>query len=125
MEPGARRTRFRQRACRCIAPAGSSSFHHVRAVHGSAQNTLGASRKLLLYEFAAADACPLLGVPDWDEFNARLLVGAPTVVPRMVACPMRMPLPPARTRARSTKTRRRCSAATSTTEAAPVPRQPT
>jgi len=78
-----------------IAPAGSCSFHHVRAVHGSAQNRSTQSRNLLLYEFAAGDAFPLLGVADWDEFNSRLLVGTPTVVPRTVACPIRMPLPPA------------------------------
>lgn len=79
-----------------IAPAGSCSFHHVRAVHGSAQNRSPHSRNLLLYEFGAADAFPLLGVPDWDEFNGRLLVGTPTVVPRTVECPIRMPFPPAR-----------------------------
>jgi ectoine hydroxylase-related dioxygenase (phytanoyl-CoA dioxygenase family) len=79
-----------------IAPAGSCSFHHVRAVHGSAENRSAQSRNLLLYEFAAADAFPLLGVADWTEFNERLLVGAPTVVPRTVPCPIRMPLPPAR-----------------------------
>ncbi len=79
-----------------IAPAGSCSFHHVRAVHGSAQNRSTKSRNLLLYEFAAADAFPLLGIPDWDEFNCRLLVGAPSVVPRTVDCPIRMPLPPAK-----------------------------
>ena len=78
-----------------IAPAGACSFHHVRAVHGSAQNRSKHSRNLLLYEFAAADAFPLAGIPDWDEFNQRLLVGAPTVVPRTVDCPIRMPLPPA------------------------------
>ena len=79
-----------------IAPAGSCSFHHVRAVHGSAQNRSVRSRNLLLYEFTAADAFPLLGIPDWDEFNGRLLVGTPTVVPRTVECPVRMPFPPAR-----------------------------
>jgi ectoine hydroxylase-related dioxygenase (phytanoyl-CoA dioxygenase family) len=79
-----------------LAPAGACSFHHVRTVHGSAQNRSVKSRNLLLYEFAAADAFPLLGIPDWDDFNSRLLVGAPTVVPRMVDCPIRMPLPPAR-----------------------------
>lgn len=83
------------RAVPLLAPAGSCSFHHVRAVHGSAQNRSAQSRNLLLYEFAAADAFPLLGIPDWDEFNSRLLVGAPTVVPRIVDCPIRMPLPPA------------------------------
>ncbi|MCC6196109.1 MAG: phytanoyl-CoA dioxygenase family protein [Burkholderiales bacterium] len=79
-----------------IAPAGSCSFHHVRAVHGSAQNRSRQSRNLLLYEIAAADAFPLLGIPDWDDFNERLLVGSPTVVPRIADCPIRMPLPPAR-----------------------------
>ena len=78
-----------------LAPAGACSFHHVRAVHGSAVNRSTRSRNLLLYEFAAADAFPLLGIPDWDDFNDRLLVGAPTVVPRLVDCPVRMPLPPA------------------------------
>jgi hypothetical protein len=84
-----------RRAEALIAPAGSCSFHHVRAVHGSAQNTSAQSRNLLLYEFAAADAFPLLGIPDWADFNARMLVGEPTVVPRVVDCPIRMPLPPA------------------------------
>jgi len=79
-----------------VAPAGSCSFHHVRAVHGSAQNRSTQSRNLLLYEFAAADAFPLLGIPDWDDFNERLLVGSPTVVPRVVDCPIRMPYPPAK-----------------------------
>ncbi len=79
-----------------IAPAGSCSFHHVRAVHGSAQNRSAMSRNLLLYEFAAADAFPLLGVGDWNEFNSRLLVGTPGVVPRTLDCPIRMPYPPAK-----------------------------
>jgi len=79
-----------------MAPAGSCSFHHVRAVHGSAQNRSAHSRNLLLYEFCAADAFPLLGIPDWDEFNSRLFVGERTVVPRTVDCPIRMPLPPAK-----------------------------
>ena len=83
------------RAKALIAPAGACSFHHVRAVHGSAQNRSAHSRNLLLYEFSAADAFPLLGIANWDEFNSRLLVGEPTVVPRTVACPIRMPLPPA------------------------------
>jgi len=79
-----------------LAPAGSCSFHHVRAVHGSAENRSARSRNLLLYEVAAADAFPLLGIPDWDDFDRRLLAGASTVVPRIVDCPIRMPFPPAR-----------------------------
>ena len=94
MEPARDGLDYR-RAVPLLASAGACSFHHVRAVHGSAQNRSAQSRNLLLYEFAAADAFPLLGIPDWDEFNARLLVGAPTVVPRTVDCPIRLPLPPA------------------------------
>lgn len=79
-----------------IAPAGSMSFHHVRLVHGSAQNTSRLPRQLLLYEFAAADAWPLLGVSDWEEFNSRLVAGAPTNEPRLTPVPVRMPLPAAK-----------------------------
>ncbi|MBI3827476.1 MAG: phytanoyl-CoA dioxygenase family protein [Candidatus Rokubacteria bacterium] len=75
--------------------AGSMSFHHVRALHGSALNTSDRSRNLLLYGIAAADAWPLLGVPDLDEFNSRMLSGKPSVEPRLVPVPVRLPLPPA------------------------------
>jgi phytanoyl-CoA hydroxylase len=75
--------------------AGSMSFHHVRSLHGSALNRSDRSRNLLLYGIAAADAWPLLGVPDLDEFNSRLLTGTPTLEPRMTAVPVRLPLPPA------------------------------
>ena len=75
--------------------AGSMSFHHVRALHGSALNTSDRSRNLLLYEVAAADAWPLLGVADFDDFNRRLLRGRPTVQPRVTSVPVRLPLPPA------------------------------
>lgn len=75
--------------------AGGMSFHHVRALHGSALNTSNRSRNLLLYEVAAADAWPLLGVADFDEFNSRLLTGTSSVEPRVVPAPVRLPLPPA------------------------------
>ena len=52
-----------------LAPAGACSFHHVRAVHGSALNRSTRSRNLLLYEFAAADAFPLLGHPRLGRFQ--------------------------------------------------------
>ena len=83
------------RAVPCTGRAGSMSFHHVRALHGSALNTSNRSRNLLLYEVAAADAWPLLGVKDFDEFNSRMIVGEPTIEPRVTAVPVRMPLPPA------------------------------
>jgi len=79
----------------CIGKAGSMSFHHVRALHGSALNTSDRSRNLLLYEVAASDAWPLMGVKDFDEFNGRLLSGDIVVTPRLTDVPVRMPLPPA------------------------------
>jgi ectoine hydroxylase-related dioxygenase (phytanoyl-CoA dioxygenase family) len=85
-----------ERAVPCIGRAGSMSFHHVRALHGSAMNTSDRPRNLLLYEVAASDAWPLMGVKDFDEFNSRLLCGDPVVAPRMTAVPVRLPLPPAR-----------------------------
>jgi len=75
--------------------AGSMSFHHVRAVHGSAQNVSDQPRRLLLYEFAAADAFPLMGIKDWAHFNRNLVSGKPINQPRIVPAPVRMPLPPA------------------------------
>jgi ectoine hydroxylase-related dioxygenase (phytanoyl-CoA dioxygenase family) len=84
-----------ERAIPCMGHAGSMSFHHVRALHGSALNTSDRSRNLLLYEVAASDAWPLMGVKDFDEFNSRLLSGDPVVTPRLTNIPVRMPLPPA------------------------------
>lgn len=83
------------RAVPAVGRAGSMSFHHVRAVHGSAQNTSDKPRVLLLYEFAAADAWPLMGVPDLAEFDSRIVAGEPTIAPRLADVPVRMPLPPA------------------------------
>jgi ectoine hydroxylase-related dioxygenase (phytanoyl-CoA dioxygenase family) len=82
------------RAVPCMGPAGSMSFHHVRALHGSALNTSDRPRNLLLYEVAASDAWPLMGVKDFDEFDSRLLAGPSVVAPRMTAVPVRIPLPP-------------------------------
>ena len=75
--------------------AGSMSFHHVRTVHGSAQNVSDRSRRLLLYEFSAGDAFPLMGIKDWAKYNCNLVSGAVTNIPRIVPAPVRMPLPPA------------------------------
>src|SRR5262244_4422392 len=84
------------RAVPCLGKAGSMSFHHVRALHGSAMNTSNRPRNLLLYEVAASDAWPLLGVKDFEEFNSRLLAGPPVIRPRLANVPVRMPLPPAK-----------------------------
>jgi phytanoyl-CoA hydroxylase len=84
-----------KRAVPCIGKAGSMSFHHVRALHGSALNTSNRQRNLLLYEVASSDAWPLMGVKDFEEFDSRLLAGPSVIAPRMTSVPVRMPLPPA------------------------------
>jgi len=75
--------------------AGSMTIHHARLVHGSALNTSSKPRRLLLHEYTAADAWPLLGVANFDEFNGRMVLGKPTIEPRLTGVAVRMPLPPA------------------------------
>jgi phytanoyl-CoA hydroxylase len=74
-------------------PAGSMTIHHVRMVHGSALNTSARPRRLLLFQYTAVDAFPLLGIPDWEKFNAHIVTGEPTTVPRLTPVPVRIPLP--------------------------------
>jgi phytanoyl-CoA hydroxylase len=76
-------------------PAGSMTIHHARLVHGSALNKSNRQRRLLLHEYTAADAWPLMGVANFDDFNDRMVLGEPSVEPRIVAAPVRMPLPAA------------------------------
>ena len=76
--------------------AGSMTFHHVRAVHGSAPNRSTRSRNLLLFQFAAVDAFPLVHpIDDLARFDESIVAGEATIEPRMTAVPVRMPLPPA------------------------------
>jgi ectoine hydroxylase-related dioxygenase (phytanoyl-CoA dioxygenase family) len=80
----------------CLGKAGSITVHHVRAVHGSATNFSGKQRRFLLFQYRAADAWPLLGLKDGiAKFDELLLVGEPSLAPRLAAVPVRMPLPPA------------------------------
>jgi phytanoyl-CoA hydroxylase len=84
------------RAVPCLGKAGSITVHHVRAVHGSATNFSGKQRRFLLFQYRAADAWPLLGLKDGiAKFDELLLVGEPSLTPRLVPLPVRMPLPPA------------------------------
>ncbi|MCW3473158.1 phytanoyl-CoA dioxygenase family protein [Limobrevibacterium gyesilva] len=76
--------------------AGSITVHHVRAVHGSAVNTSNKDRRLLLFQFRAGDAWPLVNAPrDIAAFDALMVAGEPTLEPRLTAVPVRLPLPPA------------------------------
>lgn len=82
-----------ERAVPIELPTGAISLHHARLLHGSAPNTSTRPRRLLLFEYAAADAWPLAGFTDWDEFNARLLNGGPVLEPRLEQVPVRVPWP--------------------------------
>lgn len=80
-----------------MGKAEACTFHHVRAIHGSAQNTSGQDRPLLLYQVAAADAWGLRGLPEtWEEHESRVIAGRATLEPRVVPCPIRLPYPPAK-----------------------------
>jgi phytanoyl-CoA hydroxylase len=83
------------KAAALTGKAGSITIHHVRAVHGSAPNRSARERRLLLHQYAAADAWPLLGVDDFESWKANQLTGEPCVVPRLADVPVRLPLPPA------------------------------
>jgi len=78
-------------------PAGSVSFHHVRIMHGSALNTSDRQRRLLLNQYAAADAWPIMGLGkmSFEDYNSKIVRGEPVSQPRQTAVPPYLPLPPA------------------------------
>jgi ectoine hydroxylase-related dioxygenase (phytanoyl-CoA dioxygenase family) len=95
MDPGRGECDFAS-AIPLTGKAGSITVHHVRAVHGSAPNTSDRDRRLMLFQFRAADAWPLLGFPGGIEaFDALMVAGRPTLEPRLAPVPVRLPLPPA------------------------------
>ena len=50
----------------------------------------------VLHQYRTADAWPLLGLKEGiEKFNEQLIVGEPSLAPRLVPLPVRMPLPPA------------------------------
>jgi phytanoyl-CoA hydroxylase len=55
---------------------------------------------LLLYEVAAGDAFPIMGLAngygDYAAYKERLLYGTESIVPRFREAPVRLPLPPAK-----------------------------
>jgi len=77
-----------------IVKAGGITIHHARMIHGSAPNRSNRQRRLLLFEFRAVDAWPMMGVKSWEEFNGQILRGEPCWAPRVEVVPVRIPLPP-------------------------------
>jgi phytanoyl-CoA hydroxylase len=94
MDPGLNDVGY-AKAVPLMGKAGAMTIHHARLVHGSALNTSEKPRRLLLHEYTAADAWPLMGVANFAEFNGRIVLGRPTIEPRLAPAPVRMPLPPA------------------------------
>ncbi|MDA8048749.1 MAG: phytanoyl-CoA dioxygenase family protein [Rhodospirillales bacterium] len=95
MDPARAEVDF-SRAVPLTGKAGAITVHHVRTVHGSAPNTSARDRRLLLFQFRAADAWPLLGFPAGiAAFDKLMVAGQPTLAPRLAAVPVRLPLPPA------------------------------
>ncbi len=75
--------------------AGGISIHHVRALHASSPNVSNRARRLLLFQYCAADSWPLLGM-DWEKYEQSFLRGEPSSYPRVTEVPVQLPLPPAK-----------------------------
>ena len=73
--------------------AGSITVHHVRTIHGSRENLTDQNRPFLVLSYIAVDAWPLAQSYELDEFNSRILRGEPTLAPRQVSLPVRIPYP--------------------------------
>ncbi len=80
------------KAVPALGPAGSVVFHHTMTAHGSALNRSDADRRLLFYEYAAADAWPLFYTPDYDEYDARMVAGQSCFEPRLEPVYVCMPV---------------------------------
>ena len=74
-------------------PAGAMTLHHPMLIHGSALNESAKPRRMLFYEYAAADAWPLIYGVDYAEYNGRMVCGEPTNLVRFDGSFVRMPHP--------------------------------
>ena len=76
-----------------LGPPGTVTLHHPLLVHGSALNRSARDRRLLFYEYAAADAWPLIYGVEYGEYNGRLIAGDPNPKIRVVETEVKMPHP--------------------------------
>mgnify|MGYP001808348285 FL=1 len=97
-------------ASKFIAKAGSISFHHVRALHGSTKNKSNKSRRMFFVGYTAADSWPLKGILDlglrpttgeddfikniYEVYNSNIVKGQPCLEARVENNPIKMPYPP-------------------------------
>ena len=76
--------------------AGGISIHHVRMLHGSAINTSNRPRRLLLAQYCALDAWPIMlgkGNEILEQFKEDIIRGDLTLEPRQIEVPVRLPVP--------------------------------
>jgi len=74
--------------------AGGISIHHTRLLHGSSPNRSPNTRRLLLFQYCAADAWPLMPNENpWETYVATMVQGEPVNEPRLTPVPVRLPLP--------------------------------
>ena len=83
------------KAIEVTGKAGTITIHHARLLHASKPNISDKKRRFLLWEFAASDAWPLMGIKNYDEFNKKIIAGEKINRPRLINVPVRMPLPAA------------------------------
>lgn len=76
-------------------PAGTVTVHSPTTVHGSGFNRGRDDRRILFFEYAAADAWPLFYGVDYAEFDSRIVRGRPTNTPRLEPLYVKMPYPTA------------------------------
>ena len=77
--------------------AGGISIHHVRMLHGSAINTSDKPRRLLLAQYCALDAWPLIQLgkanDELEQFKGEIVQGDINIEPRLNEIPVRIPAP--------------------------------
>lgn len=78
-----------------VGKAGTITIHHARLLHASKPNLSKLNRRFLLWEFAANDAWPLMGINNYEDFNNKIISGGAVNRPRLTNVPVRMPLPAA------------------------------
>jgi ectoine hydroxylase-related dioxygenase (phytanoyl-CoA dioxygenase family) len=82
-----------------VLRAGGVSLHHARMLHASAPNRSPRPRRLLLFQYGAADALPIGPNPvaaglsaKWDEWDRDIVRGRPSRIARLMAFEAPMPV---------------------------------
>jgi phytanoyl-CoA hydroxylase len=76
--------------------AGDMLIFHARCIHGSAVNGSNRPRRVLIWEYTAADAWPLTGPKGtYEEFQNWVVRGTASAEIRVEAVPVRLPYPAA------------------------------